>query len=56
MNKCPYCVRPLRMGGIQCRACRRYVLRWPHVVLLIVLGVATLAALLELLLKLEVGR
>jgi hypothetical protein len=48
MSKCPYCARPLR-GGVRCRACRRYALRWPHVVLLTLLGVAATVALLELL-------
>jgi hypothetical protein len=50
--RCPYCERPLHMGGIKCRACRRYVLRWPHIVLLIVLAVAVAFGLLELLFRL----
>lgn len=36
------------MGGTRCRACRRYVLRWPHVALLTVVCVAVFYALLEL--------
>ena len=55
MIKCPYCARPLRMGGIKCRACRRYVLRWPHVMFIIVLSVFLLAALLEILYRFDVG-
>ncbi|HZI18023.1 MAG TPA: hypothetical protein VEY09_05445 [Pyrinomonadaceae bacterium] len=50
MAKCPYCSRPLH-HGIRCRACRRYVLRWPHIaVLTLVLGVAVVF-LLELLFR-----
>lgn len=41
MPKCPYCVRPLKGLGVKCRACRRYVLRWPHV---LALGALVLAA------------
>lgn len=36
------------MGGIRCRACRRYVLRWPHLLFLLALCVAFVVALLEL--------
>ncbi len=43
------------MGGIRCRACRRYVLRWPHIVIIVALCVFMLAALLELLYRFEVG-
>ena len=46
--RCPYCARPLRMGGMRCRACRRYVLRWPHVLALAVAAFAVIYALLEL--------
>ena len=46
--KCTYCARPLRMGGLWCRACRRYVLRWPHITVLALAGRAVLYALLEL--------
>jgi len=42
------------MGGIKCRACRRYVLGWPHIALMVALGITALAALLELLRVLEV--
>jgi hypothetical protein len=48
MPKCPYCARPLRMGGLRCRACRRFVLRRTHIFLLILLGVAAIIGLLEL--------
>ena len=46
--KCLYCARPLRKGGLWCRACRRYILRWPHFALLALAGLAVLYALLEL--------
>jgi len=36
------------MGGLECRACRRFVLGWPHIALLIILTVAALLGLLEL--------
>ena len=48
MAKCPYCARPLRMGGLRCRACRRFVLRRVHIILLILIGVAALVGLLDL--------
>ena len=48
MAKCPYCARPLRTGGLRCRACRRFVLRRVHVILLIVVGVVAVVGLLEL--------
>ena len=48
MAKCPYCARPLRMGGLRCRTCRRFVLRRVHILLLILLGVAVVIALLEI--------
>ena len=48
MLKCPYCARPLRGLGLRCRACRRYVLRWPHMILLSVVGLAAVVLLLEL--------
>lgn len=47
MPQCPYCARPLRGAGIKCRACRRYVLRWPHWLLLSLFALAALALLLE---------
>ena len=46
--KCPYCDRRLRMG-VKCRACRRYVLRWPHLVIVSACVAACVFALLELL-------
>jgi hypothetical protein len=46
MPKCPYCARPLK--GLCCRACRRYVLRRVHIVLLALVTVAAVIALLEL--------
>ena len=36
------------MGGIACRACRRYVLRWPHIVILVALCLALVVGALEL--------
>lgn len=36
------------MGGIACRACRRYVLRWPHIVILVALCLAVVVGVLEL--------
>ncbi|CAN5237252.1 MAG: hypothetical protein ACR2GW_01205 [Pyrinomonadaceae bacterium] len=51
MPKCPYCARPLRGAGIKCRACRRYVLRWPHWLLLSLFALAALALLLDALFR-----
>jgi hypothetical protein len=48
MAKCPYCVRPLRMGGIKCHACRRFILRRPHIIFLILVAIVALVGLLEL--------
>lgn len=48
MNKCPYCARPLKMAGTRCRACRRFVLGWPHITLLLLLGTAIVLGLFEL--------
>ena len=48
MAKCPYCARPLRMGGLKCHACRRFVLRRWHFILLIMLAVVAAYGLLEL--------
>lgn len=48
MPKCPYCARPLRSGSITCRACRRYVLRPVHIVLLVLFGIIAVIGLLEL--------
>ncbi|HWS54062.1 MAG TPA: hypothetical protein VN228_08050 [Pyrinomonadaceae bacterium] len=36
------------MGGIRCRACRRWVLGWPHLLILTLLAVAVVIGLLEL--------
>ena len=52
MAKCPYCKRPLPGLGIKCRACRRYVLGWPHVLLLSIFVLISLAAMFELVLML----
>ncbi|HEV3467979.1 MAG TPA: hypothetical protein VG148_01550 [Pyrinomonadaceae bacterium] len=49
MPKCPYCARPLRAGGVRCRACRRWVFGWQHLLVLALLGVAAVYGLLELL-------
>ena len=34
--------------GIKCRACRRYVFRWPHFFFVVILVAAALIAFLEL--------
>lgn len=47
MAKCPYCARPLSMGGLKCRACRRFVLRRWHVVFLILLAIVAAVGVLE---------
>ena len=52
MAKCPYCKRPLKGLGFTCRACRRYVLGWPHVLLLSFFVLISLAVILELVLSL----
>lgn len=39
------------MGGVRCGACRRYVLGWPQLVILVALGVAVVLGLLELLFR-----
>lgn len=49
--KCPYCDRPLRMFGMRCRACRRYVFSWFHILAFAVLGVVAFGLLVELLVK-----
>jgi hypothetical protein len=36
------------MAGLRCRACRRYVLRRAHLVVLVVLCLALVVALLDL--------
>jgi hypothetical protein len=50
MAKCPYCARPLH-NGIRCRACRRYVLGWPHIAALVVAALAAAVVLLEILFR-----
>jgi hypothetical protein len=46
--KCSYCARPLRGFGVKCRACRRYVLRWHHILLLTIVGFVVVAFVLNL--------
>ena len=48
MAKCPYCARPLRMWGLKCHACRRFVLKRWHIIFLILVAVVALLGLLEL--------
>ena len=48
MPKCPYCARPLRMGGLKCHACRRFVLRRGHIIFLILLSAVVVVVLLEI--------
>lgn len=36
------------MGGIRCLACRRYVLGWPHLLLLLFLILLAVYGILEL--------
>ncbi|HEU4596923.1 MAG TPA: hypothetical protein VFS10_17450 [Pyrinomonadaceae bacterium] len=36
------------MAGTRCRACRRYVLGWPHITVLVLLAVAVVVGLFEL--------
>jgi hypothetical protein len=50
--KCLYCARPLRGFGIKCRACRRYVLRWYHLLCLTIVSVAALLYVLDVLYRL----
>ena len=35
------------MGGIRCRACRRFILRWPHILVLVLLAIAATVGVLE---------
>ena len=51
MPKCPYRARPLKGLGLKCRACRRYILRWPHLIVLSGLLLVAVLVLLELLLR-----
>lgn len=48
MLKCPYCARPLPGAGVRCRACRRYVLRWPHMIMLSLALLVAVVLILEL--------
>jgi hypothetical protein len=41
------------MGGIRCRACRRFIFRWPHIVALVLLGLAATVAILEFVSRLD---
>jgi len=36
------------MGGLRCRACRRFVLRRAHIIVLILIGIAAVILLLEI--------
>jgi hypothetical protein len=58
--KCPYCQRPVKAFNLRrsspikkvlprCGACHRYVLAWPHKLMLAALAVAASFALLRLL-------
>ena len=51
MARCPYCARPLKGLGLKCRACRRYILRWPHLLVLSLVALIALLFLLEFLLR-----
>lgn len=42
------------MGGLRCRACRRFVLRWPHILVLAILALAGIIALLEIIHRLTI--
>ena len=48
MSKCPYCARPLRMGGLKCHACRRWIPQRWHLVFLLLVVVVAVLGLLEL--------
>ncbi len=43
------------MGGLRCRACRRYVLRWQHMLILSILALAGVVALLEIIHRLTIN-
>lgn len=51
MAKCPYCKRPLKGLGLNCRACRRYVLGWPHLIFISLVILISIAIILELILR-----
>ncbi len=42
------------MAGIKCRACRRIVLSWPHITILIALCLALILGMLEILFMLAI--
>ncbi len=41
------------MGGIRCRACRRFIFRWPHIVVLALLALVATFGILEILYGLD---
>ncbi len=41
------------MGGIRCRACRRFIFSWPHIVILVLLALVATVGLLELFHRLD---
>ncbi len=41
------------MGGLRCRACRRFIFRWPHILVLVLLALAATVALLEFIHRLD---
>ena len=43
------------MGGLRCRACRRYVLRWHHVLILSIVALAGIVAVLEIIHRLTLS-
>ncbi|HYN86521.1 MAG TPA: hypothetical protein VER32_14830 [Pyrinomonadaceae bacterium] len=49
--KCPYCARNVPKGNLKCRACRRFVLAWPHYLVLTLLSLFFALALIELFLS-----
>ena len=51
--KCPYCARTVPKGSLKCRACRRYVLGWPHYLVLTLLSLFFVLALIEIFLSLS---
>lgn len=46
---CPYCARPLHSLGTHCRACRRYVLGWPHYLVFAMVALGMVLLLLHFL-------
>lgn len=51
--KCPYCARHVSKGSLKCRACRRYVLGWPHLLVLSLLSLFAVLAFIEIFLSLS---